>query len=304
MKAKIIGGVSLAVALAATASGAMILHKPKIVNSTVYVNSKNNIKKENATNPTKVTKKIKVTLYVLKTTPPANLTKNINKKNPNYIVTTANDNSSYAQSNTFIPLGQGTIKDIITPVNLAPENSYFKHNIFIKKVVEIPVRTKFNILSDPSRYYSKDKIPQGLADTVAIDYNGIKTYIPKAYLNIGTLKSKTELLQSASKEELSKVHYIGTAKVQNFAPAGEGIVFKPSISRQFNMGSYSLNLKPGTTVNVIKKGGEIHINEHTIIHGQKINGFYYSTFAIVEYDGIIGSMQYQTLGPIQPLQNK
>ena len=45
MKAKIIGGVSLAVALAATASGAMILHKPKIVNSTVYINSKNNIKK-------------------------------------------------------------------------------------------------------------------------------------------------------------------------------------------------------------------------------------------------------------------
>ncbi|MFR5266667.1 hypothetical protein [Clostridium sp.] len=304
MKAKIIGGISLAVALGASVSGAMILHKPKIINSTVYMNNKNNIKKESSTNSIKATKKIKVTLYEFNTTPPANLTKNINKKNPNYVVTTANDNSSYAQSNNFIPLGQGTIKDITTPVNLIPENSYFKHNIFVKKVVEIPVGTKFNILSDPSRYYSKDKIPQGLADTVAIDYNGVKAYIPKAYLNIGPLKNKVELLQSASKEELSKVHYIGTAKVKTFAPAGEGIVFKPSISRQFNISRYSLNLKPGTTVKVIKKGGEVYINEHTIIDGQKINGFGYSTLAIVEYNGIIGSMPYQTLGPIKPLQNK
>lgn len=280
MKAKILGCISLAVALGATASGTVLLQKPTLINSTVYVNTP----KSTSSTTIKDNKNIKKISVILYESKPINQS-NINKNNPEYIATEGQvkrgDLTQNSKNWTFI--GQAVLKD--TPGNIKlPNGPGFTSSFLSKKTVEIPVGTKLNVIF-------------AIGNMIAIDYNGTEAFVSKDYFNMSNvLTNKYIIMQKESKEYLKTAHYIGTAKVKNSTDSfSNKIVNKPQILVLFNGAPYHLSLKAGTKVNVIKEANEVNIKVH---NNPNIRSISYPLAAVVEYDGIAGTIAGQNLGPM------
>lgn len=280
MNTKIIGCISLAVALGATASEAVLLQKPTVINSRVYVNTPKTTTSSVTITNNKNIKKVPVTLYEFKPVKPSN----INKNNPEYLATEEpTPNQLVPGANKWIPIGQATLKNTTSNTTPGVVSGSFADS-YIKKTIELPIGTKLNVL------WIMD-------DTVAIDYNGTEAFLSKSYFDLSNVPTnRAVIMRKVSKEYLKNIHYIGKAKIQNYTMPGEGIpTSKPMLIVPFNGVSYPLTLKPGTEVNVVKKGGEVHIK---VKDNPNVKGVSYPVSAVVEYNGIIGALQYQNLGPI------
>lgn len=300
IKSKVLVGVSIAVALGATATGGSLLIKPTITNKIVYTGAISKVNNTKVT--TKSNQEVNVTMYIPKSSVVNHL------KQLNHF---AYLNGQYISYNNFIkgnPLGVATLKNYNGNLDMTPATndsnktpSMFLGELYSLKAtslskcyynqinVKIPSGTKFNVLWVNG-------------NDVEIEYKGSIALISKNYLNMtGIPTTAKEILNTFAKS--NNEQYIGTAIAkEDSIGAYPAITFNPKIKIQLNGVLYSYPIKPGTKVNVINKGNR---NNVVVIPTLNIGGHIEhnvnsvtTKYVKVEYNGIVGYMRPETIGAI------